>query len=212
VAGDRRTPRPRSTTRLVLDAAQDLGAADLALDDVGDSHRGRGERQAPAVNVEQRRRMEVAIAVAGPQAPAHGHRVERVTAVREDDTLGSRGRARPWALTGNTRRARGSAARTSRGRARRGALRLDGPLKHAAAERSSRCRTATGPAAGAPAVGLPLREVSGRTARGSFTRRERAMLIAGGFPTLPIVQLMCSLASAVDDGGMLGPVETGAHP
>jgi hypothetical protein len=43
-----RTPRPRSTTRLVLDAAQDLGAADLALDDVGDSHRGRGERAGPS--------------------------------------------------------------------------------------------------------------------------------------------------------------------
>jgi hypothetical protein len=153
------------------------------------------------------------VAIAEPEASAHGHRVEPVAAVREDDTLGSRGRARRWELTGNTRRARGSAARTSRRRVlTRGALRLDGPLKHAAAERSRRCRTATGPAAGAQSVGLPLREASGRTARGSFTRRERAMLIAGGFPTLPIVQLMCSLASVFAEGGMLGPEETGAHP
>ena len=77
---------------LPLDAPQDLGAADLALNDVGDSHRSRSERQPPTVDVKQRQRVEVAVALAEPEAPAHGHRVEPVAAVREDDTLGSRRR------------------------------------------------------------------------------------------------------------------------
>ena len=165
-------------------------------DDVGDSHRGHGERRAPGIDVEQWQRMEVAIALAEPEAPVHGHQVEPMT-------CGAR-RQYPWEprwcpareLAGNTRRARhGAAARTSRGRVRHRALRRGTlPQKVERLPHGNRPR-------GRRPVGRPT------TARGLGPDGRRFLDPPGTVyahrrrvQTIPIVQLMCSLAFALPMG------------
>ena len=90
--GDRRGAAQQRD--LVLgDAAQDLGAPHLALDDLDDAQRRARERQAPAVDVEHRQRVQVAVGFAQAEAPADGGGVEPVAAVGEHDALGRGGRA-----------------------------------------------------------------------------------------------------------------------
>ena len=78
----------------LLDAAQDLGAVDLADDDLRDTEAGHRERHAPAVAVEHRQRVQVDVAVghAGVQRERHG--VGPDVAVRDLHALGPCGRPR----------------------------------------------------------------------------------------------------------------------
>ena len=77
---------------VLLDAAQDLGAVDLADDDVLGAHAGDGVEHAPAVAVELRQRVQVHVAVVDAELPAERGGVEPDVAVGELHAL----RAGPW--------------------------------------------------------------------------------------------------------------------
>ena len=80
-------------TPCCVDAAQDLGAVDLAQHDLGHAHGGGGVRHAPAVAVEHRQRVQVDVAVADAGLPAEGGGVEPQVAVGELHALGPGGGA-----------------------------------------------------------------------------------------------------------------------
>ena len=72
---------------VLLDAAQDLRAVDLAQHDVPAAHPGERVGHAPPVAVEHRQRVEVHVAVGHAGVPAERRRVEPHVAVRELHTL-----------------------------------------------------------------------------------------------------------------------------
>ena len=83
-----------SVTPCSLDPAQDLGAVDLAQDDVLGAHPGDGVEHAPPVAVELRERVQVHVAVVDAHVPAEHRGVEPDVAVRQLDALGAGRRAR----------------------------------------------------------------------------------------------------------------------
>ena len=74
---------------MLFDASEDLGAVDLAEDDVLPAHGGHDVGHTPAVAVEHRQRVEVHIAVAHQGVPAEGGGVEPQVPVRHLDALGA---------------------------------------------------------------------------------------------------------------------------
>jgi hypothetical protein len=78
---------------VLLDAAEDLGAVDLAQDVLGGAHAREREGHAPAVAVEHRQGVEVDVAVVDAGVPAEGGGVQPQVAVRQLHALGPRGGA-----------------------------------------------------------------------------------------------------------------------
>jgi hypothetical protein len=74
---------------VLVDAAQDLGAVDLAQHDVGDAHGGCRIRHAPAVAVEHRQRVQVDVAVRHRGLPAERRGVDPQVPVGELHALGA---------------------------------------------------------------------------------------------------------------------------
>ena len=72
-----------SVTPCCVDAAQDLGAVDLAQDHVLAAHPGDGVEHPPAVAVELRERVQVHVAVADAHVPAERRGVEPDVAMGE---------------------------------------------------------------------------------------------------------------------------------
>ena len=79
---------------MLLDAAQDLGAVDLAQHHLRHPETGHRVRHSPAVAVEHRQRVQVDVAVGGGGVQAEGDRVDPEVAMGELHALGTRGRAR----------------------------------------------------------------------------------------------------------------------
>ena len=78
---------------MTLDPAQDLGAVDLAQDDLRHPHARHGERHSPAVAMKHREGVDVDVAIADPGVQAEGHGIDPDIAVSRLDTLGARGGA-----------------------------------------------------------------------------------------------------------------------
>jgi hypothetical protein len=85
---DHRRRAAQQRDAVLVDAAQDLGAVDLAQHDLRHAHAGDRVRHAPAVAVEHRQRVQVHVAVAHAHVPAEGRRVEPQVAVGELHALG----------------------------------------------------------------------------------------------------------------------------
>ncbi len=90
---DDRRRRAHQRDAVPLDAAQDLGAVDLAQHDVPAADAGHAERHAPAVGVEHRQRVQVDVAVADRGVQAEHRGVEPDVAVGQLHALGARRRA-----------------------------------------------------------------------------------------------------------------------
>ena len=85
--------RAHDRDAVLLDAAQDLGAVDLADHDLLDAEAGHREGHPPAVGVEHRQRVQVDVAVGHAGVQREGHRVGPDVAVGDLDALGACGGA-----------------------------------------------------------------------------------------------------------------------
>jgi hypothetical protein len=91
--GDDRRSTAQQRHPVLLDATEDLGAVDLAEDDVLPAHGGHDVGHAPAIAVEHRERVEVDVAVAHEGVPAEDGGVEPQVPVGHLDALGACGGA-----------------------------------------------------------------------------------------------------------------------
>ena len=90
---DDRGRRAHHGDAVPLDPAQDLGAVDLADDDLLDAQPGHRERHAPAVGVEHRQRVQVDVAVGDARVEPERHRVDPDVAMGDLHALGPGRRA-----------------------------------------------------------------------------------------------------------------------
>ncbi len=147
VGHSRRTAHHRDA--VALDSPQDLGAVDLAQDDVLRAHARDRVQHAPAVAVELRQRVQVDVAVADAELPPERRRVQPDVAVRQLHALRSRRRAAGvvdrgggvFVVRPRLRARRAAVARRSRCRSRSGARtrRRPGP-RRAPGRRQRRAR------------------------------------------------------------------------
>ena len=91
--GDDGRCRAHHGDAVLLDAAQDLGAVDLAQRHLGYAAARHRERHPPAVGVEHRQRVEIDVAVGHAGVEGEGDGVGPDVAVGDLDALGARGRA-----------------------------------------------------------------------------------------------------------------------